>query len=61
MSEGRNKVAELEALLDDRASEIERLRAALHRIMAEITLCDDDREPDIDLMFDTARKALGET
>ena len=55
MSEGRNKVAELEALLDDRASEIERLRAALKRAA---TACMDH---DCCVAHAVARKALGET
>jgi chromosome segregation ATPase len=38
MSEGRNKVAELEALLDDRASDIERLRAALDEQRRQVSL-----------------------
>ena len=65
MSDGRNRVAELEAEADWRKSETAalmsaniRLAKALERIMAEVALLDDDREPDCDLIFDTARAAL---
>jgi hypothetical protein len=36
------------------------LKSALHRIMAEVALRDDDREPNIDFIFDIARKAIEE-
>jgi len=65
MGDGRNKIAELEAEADWRKSETEalmsanrRLSKALERIMAEVALLDDDREPDCELIFDTARAAL---
>ena len=60
MSDGRNKVAEMEAEADWRKHHNAILKTALQRIMAEVALCDDDREPNIDLIFDIARKAIEE-
>jgi len=50
----------LEADMDVRKNHNAILKKALQRIMAEVALCDDDREPDIDFIFDTARKAVEE-